>query len=300
MLFVHFFTCLLSVIITAGCFISPGTFGEIPEEYMTYRVLFAGWCLAGLPLIFCGYLGLVRKFESLLRLYFFYAVVCVVWDIFQIVKAVLLPGCSEMPDLLTSQGDAFACGVVRGANMTLVFLVTCIQVYFLFIVWSQCEDIAEGGASNLSDLAIGMTDDKLRKKRMMSDSRTSLVGLPGGPGGGGSVMGSWGGGGAGGNSYGAAAGGGGGYGGAGYGSGGGNEASVDAGYLGHVSDDIGGYGNVNPNYDTSIMGMIWGDSNFDRYNSAYDQIASNGIAGAKRIFRGTYHEMRYPPPSNQP
>lgn len=299
MLFFHFLFCFLTVFLTFGSLIAPSAFFEIPTEYRAGRVFVAMWCLVGIALIFFAYYGIRRKFESLIRLYFIYAAICCFADMAYIVKTLVMPGCSSMPSLLTSQGDAFACGVVRSANLGVVFVLTLAQAYFLFILWSLCEDMAEGGTARLSDLAIGMTDDKIRKQRHDLDARTSLVGMPGGPGG--ARMGSWGGsGGGGGAGYPGESGGYGGYGGGGsggYGGGGGQGGGYGSRYTGPIYDEPGGYGNINPNYDTSIMGKIFGDDSQQMYNSRYDHIAADGLTGSRRIFDGRYHEMQYPPPT---
>merc|ERR1719336_1961211 len=49
--------------------------------------------------------------------------------------------------------NAFACGIARIGGTTVLVTNFGLAAYFIFLVWSFCEDLAYGGAPDLSDLA---------------------------------------------------------------------------------------------------------------------------------------------------
>lgn len=89
-----------------------------------------------------------------------------------------------------NNSSAFACGAVRIASAAQTLLLIGVQMYFYHVVWSYCEDLAEGGGADLGDIlvdALGrpLTTEALRKKRMNEDlseiygGHTGVLGLEG-------------------------------------------------------------------------------------------------------------------------
>lgn len=117
------------------------------------QVGIAFFALAGLPLILLALCGVRYKVESLVRLYWLYMVLSFFVDMGVVTKKLLFSGCQHVPTALEEQGHAFACGLTRDFDYTLVVLLTGIQLYMIFIVWSHCEDLGEGGVGpELGDL----------------------------------------------------------------------------------------------------------------------------------------------------
>jgi hypothetical protein len=210
---------------------------------VTQTVWLTGWCLAGLPVILAAFWGVIQRVESLIRLYFWYQIVSVAIDMyFVVMNFVVRSPCQVTAAVVQGSGSAFSCGVARGVNVTSVSLIVGLQLYMIFIVWSYCEDLAEGGPYAIGDLVLDWTGkpmskaaiDKMAEQRKKhEDPYTSMDGLYNGPG---NAATSW------------------------------NSFTGGSGYIGSA------------------------------YGTIYDQAATEGL-GCQRIFNGTFHEMRYPPPS---
>lgn len=130
-----------------------GHFGFSQDRVMECGI--TALCLAGIPLIVVALLSVPRHIEAPIRLYFLYMILMIIVDIFFFVKRFLLaPQCDGLPQALEMHGQAFACGLVRGGDITIVVSALAIQGYFIHVVWSFCEDLKEGGAgAGFVDLA---------------------------------------------------------------------------------------------------------------------------------------------------
>merc|ERR1740123_1271113 len=53
--------------------------------------------------------------------------------------------CNRIPSLLRRHGAAFACGFIRVSGLFLVSMLVIIEIYFIFTIWSLCEDLKAGG-----------------------------------------------------------------------------------------------------------------------------------------------------------
>lgn len=218
--------------------------GSNPEtSNLAKMTAIAGFCLAGLPVIVMGLWGAFQRIETLVRLYFWYMLLSFLVDLGFIVEYFIIQGpCDSLPTLVQGSGQAFSCGIARGVNGTLVTVLLGVQAYFIFIVWSYCEDLQENGAIDIADLGKDWTGKPLSKaeiNRRMYHSHPSF------------------------------------------------DKSGD-------SKEDGMYGSV-AGPDKTWEAQIFGDYQQQVYNSA----ASQGL-GCERIFRGRYHEMRYPPPPDRP
>lgn len=112
-----------------------------------YECIVAGFCLAGIPLILITYVGVAKRIEATVRLYFLYLTLCVAFDTaYCFRRFVLQSSCNYLPAELKLHGSAFACGVLRGTDTITIVSLCLIQGYLMFVVWSYCEDLAMGGS----------------------------------------------------------------------------------------------------------------------------------------------------------
>jgi hypothetical protein len=76
-----------------------------------------------------------------------------------IVFLVVQDSCGMLPSVRKKHGSAFACGFTRIFSFGFIIMVTSIQIYFIFTVWSLCEDLKAGGSgAGLPELLIGAED----------------------------------------------------------------------------------------------------------------------------------------------
>jgi len=113
-----------------------------------YECAVAGFCAAGIPLILITLVGVARKVEATVRLYFLYMSISICLDTVYVARRFLLEStCDYLPKEMALHGSAFACGMVRGTDAIAITALTLIQGYLMFVVWSYCEDLATGGSS---------------------------------------------------------------------------------------------------------------------------------------------------------
>jgi len=117
----------------------------------------AAFCLVGLPFIASALWGVVYRLETHLRLYLGYLSLALVLDIIYIVIYFVMEDvCANMPDVLVQHGHAFACGSMRIFSLLFILFIILVEGYFLFTVWSLCEEFKAGGAGvGLPQLLVG-------------------------------------------------------------------------------------------------------------------------------------------------
>jgi len=153
-------------------------------KQMGNEVLMAGFCLAGLPLCCLGLWGALQRRETLVQLYRHYLGFCIAIDVgFFLLDYIFTNPCEHMPAVMQGgvNTSAFACGVMRVAYAAETLLLIGIQMYFYHVVWSYCEDLAEGGGADLGDILVDsfgrpLTSEALRKRRMNEDIMDSIHG----------------------------------------------------------------------------------------------------------------------------
>lgn len=120
----------------------------------TTQICNAALALAGLPLILVAFWAVVAKAEPPIRLYVYYMVLVFSVDIFFIVKDMIISGpCQHLPGVIAESGAAFACGMARLFNSVTIIFILGVELYFVFVVLSYCEELQLGGGPDLSDLA---------------------------------------------------------------------------------------------------------------------------------------------------
>lgn len=137
------------------------TFGFMQDRVVECAI--TALCLAGIPLIVVAFLSVPRHIEAPIRAYFFYMILVIIIDLCFFVKRFLLaPQCDDLPQALEMHGRAFACGLIRGGDITAVVSAISIQAYFVHVVWSFCEDLRLGGAAST-----GMADLTYSKEAVL-------------------------------------------------------------------------------------------------------------------------------------
>lgn len=116
------------------------------NEGLIAQTFNAAWCMIGIPFIFAAIWGVVYKQEANVRLYLFYMCVSLFLDIFYVVAFLATTDlCINMPTALKQHGTAFACGFMRLSGLSFILLMFVFTIYFVFTVWSYCEDLKAGG-----------------------------------------------------------------------------------------------------------------------------------------------------------
>jgi hypothetical protein len=156
------------------CFYVATTVSNIVFKTPTYnyavplatQTLNAALSLMGIPFILCAIYGLYSRSEPHTRLYFHYLCLAFAVDLVYIVLFfVMADTCRNLPSVMKEHGKAFACGAMRVFSVIFIVLITIIQSYFIFTVWSFCEDLKTGGSAlGLAELKESM-EDKRQKKR---------------------------------------------------------------------------------------------------------------------------------------
>lgn len=176
------FVLLLHFVINGLCILEAVGLIFFPEgswsgsSSLGVEAVVAGFCLAGLPIIVAAMWGVASKTEVVLRVYLFYLFLTFLFDSYFVLKIFFFSGgCSDLPHLLQAMGEAFACGMVRLADGSAIFMAWAIQIYFIYVVWSYVEDMAAGGGPDLSDLLVD--EDTFMLKQRKEDPFASIVGF---------------------------------------------------------------------------------------------------------------------------
>lgn len=137
---------------------------------LTTQTCNAAFCLFGLPFIFAGFWGVVYRSENFLKMYFWYMLLSFSVDVIFLAAFFLIHDvCSLMPSFLTRHGAAFACGFMRVSSTLFVLQVVITQLYFIFTVWSLCEDWSMGCAGQgFPELLRDRGEPALGKRRLPS------------------------------------------------------------------------------------------------------------------------------------
>mmetsp|Transcript_22027 Transcript_22027/g.68723 ORF Transcript_22027/g.68723 Transcript_22027/m.68723 type:complete len:238 (+) Transcript_22027:83-796(+) len=116
------------------------TFGV--NDGLILQTFNGAWAMLGLPVIIIGFLGVASRLESHVRVYYVYLLMSVALDLGFLVFDIFIKDiCDATPNILQKHGSAFACGFMRSAAVLIIILVLVIESYFVFTVWSLCEDL---------------------------------------------------------------------------------------------------------------------------------------------------------------
>jgi len=196
MLALQLFSNVYYIATTAAMIIGGGGGGSMTSEPdLTKEVALTAFCLAGLPIIIMAFWGVFQRIETLIRIYYWYQLISIAINLYFVFEELIFSGpCESVKTNVQGSGQAAACGMARGMNTIIVAFTVGIESYFVFIVWSYCEDLSEGGSADIGDLAkdsLGRPISKaaMQKRRMAEDPYTSMQGLYGNDGGNGGLFG---------------------------------------------------------------------------------------------------------------
>ncbi|CAJ1442064.1 unnamed protein product, partial [Effrenium voratum] len=119
------------------------------------------WSLLGVPVLAAGLWGVYHRVESHVRLYWYYLVLSFLIDLVYIVDLFIVQdACVHLKlEEAARGGQAFACGVARSISATAAVVSCLAALYFIYVVWSWCEDMegtdAEEAIAGLLDIADG-------------------------------------------------------------------------------------------------------------------------------------------------
>jgi len=137
----------------------------------------AAWCLLGLPFIACALWGVRYRLEANLRLYLLYQFSSFCLDMMYLFAFFFLHDmCNRIPSLLRRHGAAFACGFIRVSGLFLVSMLVIIEIYFIFTIWSLCEDLKAGGEGAGLPALLCRGRQALTKRRYLQSHRDHLYG----------------------------------------------------------------------------------------------------------------------------
>lgn len=141
-----------------------------------HQVLLACFALAGIPIILVALWGVFHGNEVCVRVYLYYMILTFLLDIAYISSHFLFHHtCDDLPYIMAEQGRAWACGMTRVIDATSFLLLLVIPAYLIFVVFSYCEDMAEGGSGpDLSDLVLNI--GKHKKQTPINDPYSSVLG----------------------------------------------------------------------------------------------------------------------------
>lgn len=197
-LILHLIYNAFYVSITAGYIILHAPVLDVPpgpstsENDLTSQSFIAVWCLAGLPLIITGLWALSVRHDIILRIYMVYLACTLAMDIVYMWKFVLEnDACHHLPENLRFHGFAFACGATRLFVFGFASILTVIETYAIFAVWSHCEALTYDGVNNLAffDLRAGAKEALWRQDKehyggilgYSENHRSDYYGIPRGP-----------------------------------------------------------------------------------------------------------------------
>lgn len=152
---------VLAMHLVQACFYVYTSASNVVFRVATYNAfvqpstqIFTGiFCLAGLPFILVGWLGVLWRNREFLQMYFYYLVVTFAWAVVYLAvwhfKHYRLPGCHP--------GEtAFTCGISRVVDYGIVAVYLGFQIYCIFAVWALCDDFLIGGSEPVfTDLLSG-------------------------------------------------------------------------------------------------------------------------------------------------
>lgn len=132
------------------------------------------WALATIPFIASGISGISNHAELHLRMYLYWLMVTVAMDLVLTGVYLAKTMCATLPRFLVAEGSAFACGSMRAFGIVFIAMLFSFALYAIFVVWSRCEELQEGGSETNFDHLIGET--RARERRSIFQHKSGLFG----------------------------------------------------------------------------------------------------------------------------
>lgn len=151
-LWAHLLFCICSCTISIGDIIFKNpNFGFQGGATQKSEIYLAGWALAGIPVILVALFGgVAHKIETHVRVYLYYAMFTVAFDILLLAEKVLFTdACGSLSSVVAVEARAYACGIARLISYSTSIGLIFLQLYLIYAVWSYCEDLAEGGSGGV-------------------------------------------------------------------------------------------------------------------------------------------------------
>lgn len=163
-LVMHMFTSIFYVI-TAICnlLLDVHTLGY----YLSFatQTFNCAYSIASLPFLASGYSGVKYHIEVHLRIYLYWMMVTFLLDCGFLGMSLFRKSCDAPTGNFLDYGSSAACGFLRIGDIALFTIWTTIMGYFVFVVWSRCEELRIGGGDGESTL------DDLYNKNAYSENR---------------------------------------------------------------------------------------------------------------------------------
>jgi len=164
--FFFIYTCMFNIVL------EKPTFGYKVTLYT--QTFNCAWALASIPFIAAGISGVRNHAEVHLRVYLYWLIFSVLFDLAMTGLYLAKTLCAKLPSFLVSEGGAFACGTMRIFGIVFIAMLFGFALYAIFVVWSRCEELQDSGSEPAFDSLIGAT--AARKKRAIFEHKSGLFG----------------------------------------------------------------------------------------------------------------------------
>eukprot|EP00434_Breviolum_minutum_P022658 symbB.v1.2.019995.t1/scaffold1657.1/size107422/4 len=119
-------------------------------EVQTFNAFVA---LLGVPFILSGFYSLFARCDSYLRPFLYFMIASFLVDALSMVVPIWIHGaCAFVPAGLKETGAAGACGFLRLLFLVFFGQLAAVEAYFIFAVWSLCEDMKVNLKSPLPEM----------------------------------------------------------------------------------------------------------------------------------------------------
>jgi len=119
-------------------------------------------------------MGIRNHVEIHLRMYLYWLMFTVTFDITMTGIYLLKTVCVKLPSFLQNEGGAFACGSMRIFSIAFLALMISFALYAIFVIWSRCEELQDSGSEPSFDFLIGET--RAKKRRAVFQHKSGLFG----------------------------------------------------------------------------------------------------------------------------
>jgi len=164
--FFYIYTCIFNIVL------EHPTYGAGVTLYT--QTFNCAWALATIPFIASGLSGVRNHVEIHLRVYLYWLMTTVIFDLAMTGIYLYQNLCMKLPSFLVNEGGAFACGTMRIFGMVFMALLFAFALYGVFVVWSRCEELQDSGSEPSFDSLIGAT--AAMKKRAVFEHKSGLFG----------------------------------------------------------------------------------------------------------------------------
>lgn len=151
-LWFHLARCVFAAGLTMGSLVMDSAsrgYAYGNDTSGTIQICEAAWGLLGVPTILVALWAVYNRVEHHVRVYLYYALVDLVIDGVVLGHIFLVrDACTQLKQKeIGPGGEAFACGVARAISAGVLIILAVLSVYLLYIVWSYCEELVDGGSA---------------------------------------------------------------------------------------------------------------------------------------------------------